>query len=285
MNSRRFSAGTLDGKEPMQFNEYTRFAMQAAEEAGAELKRRFNDHHVVRSKSTPNDLVTEADEASEKLLVARIRRRFPHHGILTEEGTSQSSLDSEWLWLIDPLDGTVNYAHGLPSFSVSIALVHEGEVVSGVVYSPCQGLLFAAERGRGAWLDGNRLRVSSAPTLSQAMLSTGFPYRMVGNSENNLAAFAQVALRAQAVRRLGVASLDLAWVASGVLDGYWEANLQPWDWAAGALLVAEAGGAVTDYEGRPWKAGMTHLVATNGLYHEELLKVLRGCGPNAAGAS
>lgn len=258
----------------MHFSEYTRFAMEIAQEAGAELKRRFNDHHDVRSKSTPNDLVTEADEVSEKLLVARIRRRFPGHGILTEEGTSQSRLDSEWLWLIDPLDGTVNYAHGLRSFSVSIALVHEGQVVSGVVYSPCQGLLFAAERGQGAWRDGKRLRVSSARTLSQAMLSTGFPYRMVDNPENNLAEFAQVALRAQAVRRLGVASVDLAWVAAGVLDGYWEANLQPWDWAAGALLVEEAGGRVTDYDGQPWRVGATHLVATNGLYHDELLAVL-----------
>ncbi len=259
----------------MHFSEYTRFAVQIAQEAGAELKRRFNDHHEVRSKSTPNDLVTEADETSEKLLVARIRRRFPNHGILTEEGTSQSGLDSEWLWLIDPLDGTVNYAHGLPSFSVSIALVHQGAVISGAVYSPCQGLLFVAEKGCGAWRDGQRLHVSSAPTLSQAMLSTGFPYRMVDNPENNLREFCQVALRAQAVRRLGVASLDLAWVAAGVLDGYWEANLQPWDWAAGALLVEEAGGMVTDYEGRPWTVGTTHLVATNGWYHGELLAILQ----------
>ncbi len=260
----------------MHVSEHTRFAMSIAQEAGAELLRRFNDHHNVRSKSTPNDLVTEADEFSEKLLVARIRRRFPGHGILTEEGTSQSSLASEWLWLVDPLDGTVNYAHGLPSFSVSIALVHEGQVVCGAVCSPCQGLLFVAERGQGAWQDGKRLHVSAAPTLSQAMLSTGFPYRMVGNPENNLREFTQVALRAQAVRRLGVASLDLAWVAAGALDGYWEANLQPWDWAAGALLVEEAGGRVTDYEGRRWTVETTHLVATNGLYHEELLAVLRG---------
>lgn len=264
----------------MHFNEHTRFAMDIAQEAGADLKRRFNGHHDVRSKDTPNDLVTEADEASEKLLVARIRRRFPGHGILTEEGTSRSGLDSEWLWLIDPLDGTVNYAHGLPSFAVSIALVHKGQVLSGVVYSPCQGLLFVAEKGQGAWLEGKRLRVSSAPALSQAMLSTGFPYRMVDNPDNNLAEFAQVALRAQAVRRLGVASVDLAWVAAGVLDGYWEANLQPWDWAAGALLVEEAGGKVTDYSGRPWTVGTTRLVATNGLYHEELLSVLSNARGN-----
>lgn len=259
----------------MHFSEHTRFAVQIAQEAGAELKRRFNDHHEVRSKSTPNDLVTEADEASERLLVGHIRERFPHHGILTEEGTSRSSLDSEWLWLIDPLDGTVNYAHGLPSFSVSIAVVHEGEVISGAVYSPCQSLLFVAERGQGAWEGGKRLHVSSAATLAQAMLSTGFPYRMVGNPDNNLAEFAQVAVRAQAVRRLGVASLDMAWVAAGVLDGYWEANLQPWDWAAGALLVEEAGGLVTDYEGRRWRVGAPYLAATNGLYHEELLAVIR----------
>ncbi len=267
----------------MDFNEPTRFAVQIAQEAGAELKRRFHDHHDVRSKSTPNDLVTEADEVSEKLLVERIRRRFPDHGILTEEGTSTSSLASEWLWLLDPLDGTVNYAHGLPSFSVSIALVHEGRVVCGVVYSPCQDLLFVAERGQGAWRDGKRLHVSEAASLAQAMLSTGFPYRMVGNPENNLREFVQVALRAQAIRRLGVASLDLAWVAAGVLDGYWEPNLQPWDWAAGALLVEEAGGRVTDYEGRPWTVGTARLVATNGRFHDELLEVLRRAGSEQPG--
>lgn len=260
----------------MHFSEYTQFAIQIAQEAGDELRRRFSDNHVVRSKSTPNDLVTEADEISERLLVRRIRDRFPDQGILTEEGTARSSLDSEWLWLVDPLDGTVNYAHGLPSFSVSIALVHAGQIVCGVVYDPCQRLRFAAEQGQGAWESGRRLHVSSAPTLGQAMVSTGFPYRMVDNPENNLREFYQVALRAQAVRRLGVASLDLAWVAAGALDGYWEANLQPWDWAAGALLVEEAGGRVTDYEGRPWKVGMTRLAATNGLYHEELLAVIRG---------
>jgi myo-inositol-1(or 4)-monophosphatase len=259
----------------MTFNEYTAFAMEIAREAGAELMRRFEHNHVVGTKSTPADLVTEADFASEKLLVGRIRARFPRHETLTEEGAGRGKLDSEWLWIIDPLDGTVNYAHRLPSFAVSIAVVHRGEVIGGVVYEPVRALLFVAERGNGAQCNGNPLRVSAAPSLGNAMLSTGFPYRMVGNPENNLAEFSRVALRAQAIRRLGVASLDLAWVAAGVLDGYWEPNLQPWDWAAGALLVDEAGGTVTDYEGRPWNVGTARLAATNGLFHGELLEVLQ----------
>jgi myo-inositol-1(or 4)-monophosphatase len=259
----------------MDFNEHTSFAMEIAREAGAELMRRFGHNHVVGTKSTPSDLVTEADFASEQLLVERIRQRYPSHQILTEEGSGQGSLGAEWLWVIDPLDGTVNYAHRLPSFAVSIAVARRGTVVGGVVYEPVRSLCFAAERGRGAECDGGPLRISAARTLSGAMLSTGFPYWMDGNPENNLREFTEVALRAQAVRRLGVASLDLAWVAAGVLDGYWEPNLQPWDWAAGALLVQEAGGNVTDYEGQPWGLGTTRLAATNGLFHAELLDALR----------
>jgi len=259
----------------MTFSEHTGFAIEIAREAGAELMRRFSNNHVIGTKSTPTDLVTEADFASEELLVQRTRSRMPGHSILAEEGTERSGLDSEWLWLIDPLDGTVNYAHGLPSFSVSIALLHEGTVLCGVVYDPARDAVFVGEQGQGAWKDGVRLRVSYAPALAQAMLSTGFPYRMADNPENNLREFSQVAIQAQALRRLGVASLDLAWVAAGVLDGYWEANLQPWDWAAGALLVREAGGSVTDYEGRPWNARATRLAATNGLFHDELLEALR----------
>jgi myo-inositol-1(or 4)-monophosphatase len=256
------------------FNEYTSFAVEIAHEAGAELLRRFHDEHTVGTKTTPTDLVTESDLASEKMLVGRISAQMPGHSILTEEGSEQSGLDSEWLWLIDPLDGTVNYAHGLSSFAVSIAVVHRGEVLSGVVYDVMHDVMFVGEKGKGAWGNGSRLHVSGAQSLGQAMLSTGFPYQMADNAENNLREFNQVAPRAQAVRRLGVASLDLALVAAGTLDGYWEGNLQPWDWAAGALLVEEAGGKVTDYGGRPWTVGTTRLAATNGLFHEELLETL-----------
>jgi len=258
----------------MELNEHTLFAIEIAREAGAELMRRFPQRHAVETKSTPIDLVTEADFASERILVERIRSRFPAHQILTEEGTAQGSLSADWLWVVDPLDGTVNYAHGFPVFSVSVALAHRGDVRSGAVYDPVRDIMFAAERGKGAWRDGKPIRVSKASTLGQAMLATGFPYDVATSPDNNVREFGHIVRKAQAVRRAGAASLDVSWVAAGVLDGYWEANLKPWDWAAGALLVEEAGGRVTDYDGAPWRIGRTRLVATNGLVHEALLGVL-----------
>jgi len=258
----------------MEFNEYTLFAMEIAREAGAELMRRFSHNHVVGTKTTPTDLVTESDFASERILVARIKERFPGHHILTEEGSERGALDEEWLWVIDPLDGTVNYAHGLPIFSVSIALAHRGSVVSGAVYDPTRDVMYAAERGKGAWRNGKPIRVSETRSLSQAMLATGFPYQIEGNPDNNLREFGLLMARAQTVRRPGSAALDLAWVAEGVFDGFWEPGLKPWDCAAGVLLVEEAGGTATDYEGRPWNLSALRIALTNGLIHGELLAAL-----------
>jgi myo-inositol-1(or 4)-monophosphatase len=240
----------------------------------------------VGHKSTEIDLVTEADLASERLIVDAIRARFPEHSILSEEGLGDLEAHAESaanLWLVDPLDGTVNYAHGFPFWSVSIALAERGQVVLGVSYDPVRDEIFWAERGGGAWRqdaasrtgDKERLQVSSADRLRDALLATGFAYKRatLGATQNNLAEFDAMMPRVQGVRRAGTAVLDMAYVAGGRLDGYWEMHLNPWDWAAGWLLVEEAGGTVTDLEGNRWSLGKKALVASNGQLHDKLLEV------------
>jgi len=179
------------------------------------------------------------------------------------------------LWLVDPLDGTVNYAHGYPVWGVSLALAEADQVVMGVVYDPLRDEAFWAERGQGAWLNGARLQVSKAANLQESLLATGFPYQRAFLADNNLAEFNAILPRVQGVRRAGAAVLDLAHVAAGRLDGYWEKYLQPWDWAAGWLLVEEAGGTVTTLDGRPWSLQEKDMAASNGLMHDDLLNVFR----------
>jgi myo-inositol-1(or 4)-monophosphatase len=218
--------------------------------------------------------VTRIDRRSEAAILRRIGRAFPSHGILAEEGGASAG-DGEHLWVVDPLDGTTNYSRGFPFFCVSVALARAGRVVVGAVYQPLLGELFTAIRGRGAFLNGRRLRVSGQARLDQAFLATGFPYDIRRSRRNNLDNFTRFATRCLAVRRAGAAALDLAYVAAGRFDGFWELKLRPWDIAAASLLIEEAGGRITGTGGRPWRLEVRDVVASNGLVHGGLLAVLR----------
>ncbi len=253
------------------------FAMQTAREAGRVLAERFGRRQLKVTSKGEIDLVTEADLASERLIVERIRSHYPRHSILSEEAGEVAVVGgerAEWKWVIDPLDGTTNYAHGYPCFCVSIALEHEGEVVVGVVYDPVRDELFAAERGEGASLNGRRIRVSEVSDINRALLCTGFPYD-VRERSNFARHFTAFIMNAQSVRRDGAAALDLAYVACGRFDGFWEEGLRPWDVAAGVLLVEEAGGRVTHYDGSPFRIYQPPIAASNGLVHEAMLEVLQ----------
>jgi len=219
------------------------------------------------------DLVTEADVAAEQAIIEVIRGTFPRHDILAEEQGYQAS-SSAYCWIVDPLDGTTNFAHGFPWFCVSIALAVEGEVVLGVVLHPVTGELFRAERGGGAYLNDIPLQVSKTPRLDQALLATGFPYDRKTSPVNNYEHFIQFQQSAQACRRAGSAALDLAYTAAGRFDGYWELKLKPWDVAAGQLLVSEAGGRVSDFSGGPLRMDGGETLASNGLLHDAMLEVL-----------
>jgi myo-inositol-1(or 4)-monophosphatase len=252
------------------------FAIQTAREAGRVLAEKFGRALRVSNKGDI-DLVTEADLAAERLIVERIRSHHPRHAILTEESGDVISLGdagSAFKWIIDPLDGTTNYAHGYPVFCVSVALEHEGSVVLGVVYDPTRDELFAAERGEGATLNGRSLRVSETGDMNEALLCTGFPYD-VRDRGDFARHFRNFIMRAQSVRRDGSAALDLAYVAAGRFDAFYEEGLRPWDVAAGVLLVEEAGGRVTHYDGSPFRIYTPPLAASNGLVHEAMLEVLR----------
>ena len=252
------------------------FAIQTARDAGRILAERFGRSIEITNKSEL-DLVTESDLASESLIIDRIRTYYPRHAILAEESGAAEPADrerpSDWRWIIDPLDGTTNYAHGYPCFCVSIGLEHQGRMEVGVVYDPMRDEVFAAERGQGASLNGRRIRVSSAPNLASALLCTGFPYDVRERSEF-ARHFANFIMNAQGVRRDGAAALDLAYVAAGRFDGFWEEGLKPWDVAAGVLLIEEAGGRVSNYRGEPMNIYTPPIVASNGLVHEEMMRVL-----------
>jgi myo-inositol-1(or 4)-monophosphatase len=251
------------------------FAIQTARDAGQILADRFGRAIQITHKGDI-DIVTEADIAAERLVIDRIRSYYPRHAILAEEsGDSQdaSEQQSEFKWIIDPLDGTTNYAHGYPCFCVSIALEHNGKIEIGVIYDPTRDEVFAAERGEGATLNGRSIRVSDVEDLNRAMLCTGFPYnvRDRGDFARN---FTNFIMHAQAVRRDGSAALDLAYVACGRFDGFWEEGLNPWDVAAGVLLVEEAGGRVSRYDGSPFDIYTPPIMTSNGLVHEAMMKVL-----------
>jgi myo-inositol-1(or 4)-monophosphatase len=227
------------------------------------------------------DLVTEADRQSEALIVSLIRERFPGHDILAEEA-DYGKLSSDYRWIIDPLDGTTNFAHGFPWFAVSIALEVRGELTLGVVYNPYVGEFYLAERGQGAFLNERRLKVSETRLLERALLATGFAYDHKSCKANNYDYFTRFQREAQACRRPGVASLDLASVAAGRFDGFWEMKLKPWDLAAGILLVEESGGRVSDFDGNPMTLDSLECLASNVLIHEEMQSILQpGCRPHA----
>ena len=253
------------------------FATELALEAGQFLKGKFNKAHEITFKGEI-DLVTEADRGCEALLIARIEKAFPDHGILAEE-TRGSAATREFTWIIDPLDGTTNYAHHYPVFCVSIALQRDGEVILGAVCNPMMEELFVAQKGGGAYLNGRRLAVSATTELTRSLLSTGFPYDIRVNPDNNINYFNAMALRAQAIRRAGAAALDLAYVAAGRFDGFWELKLHPWDTAAGCLMVNEAGGTVTNLFGGPFYLYSPHVLATNGRIHEAMSEILKNTDP------
>lgn len=250
------------------------FASATARAAGQLLCQLYRQHHSVRLKSSDIDVVTEADIASEQLIVDAIRQQFPDHGIFSEEGLGDVHAlvaDSTPVWLVDPLDGTVNYAHGYPLWGVSLALSEGGQILTAVTFDPLRDEIFSAQQGKGAWCNRERIKVSGVTEMRQALAATGFAYKRATLADNNLAEFSAVMPRVQGVRRAGSAVLDLAHLADGRLDGYWEMHLRPWDWAAGWLLVEEAGGKVTDMRGEPWSLASRDIIASNGLLHAELL--------------
>jgi myo-inositol-1(or 4)-monophosphatase len=249
------------------------FTIGLARRAGILLLSMLEGQRAVELKS-PFELVTDADHASEALIVAAIAQQFPDHAILAEE-SGGAVAESGYTWLIDPLDGTNNYAHGFPVFSVSLGLLKDGALLLGVIYDPSRDELFSAERGQGARCNGRRIQVSNTLSLSAALIATGFPYDYATNPDNNTREFSALAGRVQGVRRPGSAALDLAYVASGRFDAHWELRLQPWDSAAGALLVAEAGGRLSDWRGGPWNPWSDRLIASNGRIHDELIHALQ----------
>jgi myo-inositol-1(or 4)-monophosphatase len=250
-----------------------------AREAGALLMQHFHQHLKIEYKGDA-DLVTAADRASEVLIRERIRQQWPTHDILGEE-QGLSDQGSEYRWYVDPLDGTTNFAHGFPVFCVSIALEHhalehqaqerEGERIAAVIYDPTRDELFSAERGRGAQLNGEAIHVSKTAALKESLLATGFPSRK-RHKNPNIYFYHQITLHSHGVRRAGSAALDLCNVAAGRFDGFWEFNLNPWDTAAGVLIVEEAGGKVTRFDGAPFEIDSRETVASNGLIHEALLR-------------
>jgi myo-inositol-1(or 4)-monophosphatase len=248
-------------------------AVDAATRAGALLRAHLGGTRQVSYKGSPINLVTEMDRRSEALIVEAIQRHFPGHGILAEECGAIGGAGSH-RWIVDPLDGTTNYAHGMPIYCVSIALEIGGRVALGVVYDPHRDECFVAERGQGATLNGAPLRVSATATLDESLLSTGYQYDIRSSTRNNLAEHAALLLRSHSVREIGSAVLNLACVAAGRLEAFWELSLGAWDVAAGALLVEEAGGRVTSASGGPLDLAAPSILASNGIIHDEILKVL-----------
>lgn len=247
-------------------------AIEAALAAGQLQRSRFDAAFSIDLKGAKN-LVTELDLASEALIVEMIHRRFPEHGILAEEGDYPAG-DGQHVWIIDPLDGTTNYAHGYPWFCVSIALAVGGELVAGAIYNPMTDELFSATTGGGAFRNGRRLSVSTRQPLAGALLGTGFPYDCATDPENNFDHFIRFQKAARGIRRAGAAALDLAYLAAGRLDGFWEVKLKPWDVAAGTLLVREAGGLVTAFDGSAYDVTNHRILASNGLIHDEMIALL-----------
>jgi len=253
------------------------FAIETAREAGQILLEKFGRKIEISKKGNIN-LVTEADFASEKLIIEKIRSHYPKHSILAgESGESNSAVtsgESIWKWIIDPLDGTTNYAHGYPCFCVTIALEHQGEIVLGVTFDPTRDELFAAEKGQGATLNNKKINVSETSELSEALIVTGFPYNFA-EKDNFVDHLNDFLVHSRGVRRDGSAAIDMAYVACGRFDGFWEEGLNPWDVAAGVLLIEEAGGRISYYDNSPFSIYKAPICASNNLIHSEMLDILK----------
>jgi myo-inositol-1(or 4)-monophosphatase len=256
----------------MDFEPHKQTAVVAAEKGGHILKSRFGNISRIRKKAA-QEIVTEADTESEKEILAVIRSNFPEHGVLSEE-CGLTAASSEYRWIIDPLDGTVNFAHQVPIFCISIALSFEGAVALGVVFNPLTAELFSAIRGQGAQLNGRPIRVSTIASVSESLLVTGFPYDVNEIFDPVIARYGNCLKAAQGIRRLGSAALDLCYIACGRFEGFWEQNLKAWDTAAGALIAAEAGGRVTTFSNQPYSVDQIEILATNGEIHSEMLELL-----------
>jgi len=261
---------------------YLDAAIEAAREAGQILLAEFARPVRITYKGEV-DLVTEADQRSEEAIVTRLHSRFPRHAIVAEEGGGKEN-DSRWRWYVDPLDGTTNFAHGYPCFAVSIGLEEEGDLLVGVIYQPITGELFTAVKGEGAYLNNKRIQVSQVDRLATSLLATGFPSKK-RSSTQNINFYWEFTLRSHGVRRDGSAALDLAAVACGRFDGFWEFGLHSWDTAAGVLLVREAGGVVTTLSGQPYRVDHHETLASNGRIHDEMRQVAAQVPERISGTS
>lgn len=260
-------------------SEFQKIATEAAQVGGTILQDYAQSGFTIEHKDLVN-LVTDADRESEAAIVNVLHRAYPSHQILAEEEGLHAASSSPFKWIIDPLDGTTNFAHGFPMYTVSIGLEYQGDCIVGVVWDPTKQELYAGAKGEGATLNGQPIQVSKVSKLHQALLVTGFGYDIRETADNNLDEFCRFSLGAQGVRRTGTASLDMCYVACGRFDGFWELKLNPWDTAAGLVIIQEAGGRVTNYKNEPFSIYGKKIVASNGLIHQEIVKVLEECRGN-----
>lgn len=254
-------------------NELKEVLMDAIKESGKIIQNYFQGTFTVENKEGINNLVTEVDKHSEDKIIEIIRAKFPTHSIISEE-TGEQMQDSPYQWIIDPIDGTVNFAHGIPICCVSIGLKYKDDLILGAVYNPMMNELFFAEKGMGASLNGMPISVSNKSDFRKACLVTGFPYKWPEAKEHPIKVFERFILEGLPVRRLGSAAIDLCWVACGRFDGFWEYNLNSWDLAAGYLIVQEAGGRITSFTGKPYSVFDKETLATNGRIHDEMLRLI-----------
>jgi myo-inositol-1(or 4)-monophosphatase len=254
-------------------------AVKAARKAAGIISRAsFDVDKLTIRKKRQNDFVSEVDEAAEEAIIRILRDAYPDHGILAEESGTSDDAKSDYVWVIDPLDGTTNFLHGFPQYCVSIGLLHKGKPTQAVIYDPNRNELFTATKGVGAYLNDRRIRVSRTDRLEDALMGTGFPFREVGHLDDYLRMFRNVTMATSGIRRPGAAALDLAWVACGRIDGFWEMGLSPWDMAAGALLVREAGGLIGDLDGNEGFLDSGRVVATNAKLFSAMLQLLKQRG-------
>lgn len=248
--------------------------LEAVMAGGNVIEHYFQGVFKIENKSTVNDLVTEVDRHAEKAIIDVIKSYYPGHSVISEE-VGELIQDSDYDWIIDPIDGTVNFAHAIPICCTSIGVRYKGEMLLGAVYNPIMKELFFAEKGKGAYLNDEKIAVSKKNDFKKACLVTGFPYKWPKSYEHPIKVFERFIMEGLPVRRLGSAAIDLCWVACGRFDGFWEYNLNPWDIAAGYLIVAEAGGVITNFEGDPYDVYDKETLATNGIIHSDMLKLIR----------